>query len=504
MNSPRKSRPRLTRRSSMPVSPVAAKPNKQTVLDTMGHEHAGEVLIDTLKSRFFALGLQAGIALNCFVVSVAVMVVSYDPRSGAIYVLSGSYYPLYRALLLISVFGCCHGLNLFVFKRFGVDYRAIYGVGFEHNYHVVLRGCFTLMSLVFLSFMLFVFTLTSGLTPNRHLWPAVALLGAAALFAWPWDIYAEWHDARQRHALLRAVCRVLVAPFSEASFAHCFLADVFTSMPKIFVDVLQTGCLYASGGIFAANWDKASQRFESGTAACTNANLSYKVPLIVLSVLPFWLRLMQCCRAYRDTSAKKNIVNGCKYCSSIAVVLLSFVKDPEHPGSAVDFIWAATAIFSTAFTMTWDVVMDWGHGPAWLRGFAHGAEFGRPSSAPLLRTSRAYPLWSYYVALVYNGCARLGWAVYISPGQTVVQQHVVLLLGCVELLRRAQWATFRLEWEQIHRHLHDEPTEEESIWPSPRGAERPVTLEQALSRNRDMMQTRYTLMEPNEPEESER
>ena len=52
----------------MPVSPVAAKPNKQTVLDTMGHEHAGEVLIDTLKSRFFALGLQAGIALNCFVV----------------------------------------------------------------------------------------------------------------------------------------------------------------------------------------------------------------------------------------------------------------------------------------------------------------------------------------------------------------------------------------------------------------------------------------------------
>ena len=62
-------------------------------------------------------------------------------------------------------------------------------------------------------------------------------------------------------------------------------------MPKIFVDVLQTGCLYASGGIFAANWDKASQRFESGNAACTNANLSYKVPLIVLSVLPFWLRL---------------------------------------------------------------------------------------------------------------------------------------------------------------------------------------------------------------------
>ena len=62
----------------MPVSPVAAKPNKQTVLDTMGHEHAGEVLIDTLKSRFFALGLQAGIALNCF----CLLYTSPSPRDG--------------------------------------------------------------------------------------------------------------------------------------------------------------------------------------------------------------------------------------------------------------------------------------------------------------------------------------------------------------------------------------------------------------------------------------
>jgi hypothetical protein len=42
----------------------------------------------------------------------------------------------------------------------------------------------------------------------------------------------------------------------------------------------------------------------------------------------------------------------------------------------------------------------------------------------------------------------MSWAIYISPGQKVVQQHVILVLGCVELLRRAQWALLRLEWEQ--------------------------------------------------------
>ena len=62
-------------------------------------------------------------------------------------------------------------------------------------------------------------------------------------------------------------------------------------MPKIFVDVLQTGCLYASGGIFAANWDKASQRFESGNAA-PNANLSYKRSAHRAVGASFWLRLM--------------------------------------------------------------------------------------------------------------------------------------------------------------------------------------------------------------------
>ena len=34
----------------------------------------------------------------------------------------------------------------------------------------------------------------------------------------------------------------------------------------------------------------------------------------------------------------------------------------------------------------------------------------------------------------------------------MVQQHIILLLGCLELLRRAQWALLRVEWEQHHRN----------------------------------------------------
>jgi hypothetical protein len=148
------------------------------------------------------------------------------------------------------------------------------------------------------------------------------------------------------------------------------------------------------------------------------------------------------------------------------------------------------------YTFAWDVLMDWGFRPwsalYWLRytistqasaaqgggdrRWSHGSDasftvgtrtptrLDPPSAARRLSGSPAkrvdsiggsavpcrfvYPSAFYYFAFLTNAAARLSWAIYISPGQTVVQQHVILVLGCVELLRRAQWALLRLEWEQ--------------------------------------------------------
>ena len=68
-----------------------------------------------------------------------------------------------------------------------------------------------------------------------------------------------------------------------------------------------------------------------------------------------------------------------------------------------------------------------------------------------LRSVRALPDEWYAFGIIFDLVARLSWAVYISPGQTVVEANVTLLLGTIELLRRASWGLFRLEWEQIRR-----------------------------------------------------
>ena len=84
-----------------------------------------------------------------------------------------------------------------------------------------------------------------------------------------------------------------------------------------------------------------------------------------------------------------------------------------------------------------------------------------------------YHSWFYPFAICTNAAARLSWAVYISPGQTLLKRHWVLLIAGafhkphstdlkilplpnpirrplrtgIELLRRAQWALLRLEHE---------------------------------------------------------
>ncbi|KAH8067083.1 hypothetical protein JL721_7778 [Aureococcus anophagefferens] len=106
----------------------------------------------------------------------------------------------------------------------------------------------------------------------------------------------------------------------------------------------------------------------------------------------------------------------------VAVVAASVLK--KEPGAFYARAWLALALASTLCNFLWDVFMDWGLGR------------GRP---------KKFPAPFYAVAVGTNFAARLGWAVYVSPDQTLVAQHVILLLGVVEVARRFQWALIRVE-----------------------------------------------------------
>ena len=185
------------------------------------------------------------------------------------------------------------------------------------------------------------------------------------------------------------------------TFARTFVADVLCSMPKIFADAQ-----YGFAIVFDCDTDSA-----------TYIHIGY-----VLAFLPFVVRLNQSLRAAFDDAAhrRKNCWNAGKYSLQIALVAESIRAQHSVP-------WFALALTSTLCNFFWDVHMDWG----------------------LPRQHKRFPAWFYPSAVASNFVLRLGWAVYVSPDQKVVAQHVILLLGVAEVFRRFQWAALRVENEAL-------------------------------------------------------
>ena len=143
-----------------PSLPRLRRKQSVVVLDGLGSETPVERTVDSVKNRFFALGLQTGVAMQMFGTSIVMMVCSYDDRTGAVAELAHTYYPLFRGLFLLCFFGSAYGMCLYVFKRTGVRYDLVLDVERGiHNYHAILRASFTLMSVVFLTFAAFVLSL---------------------------------------------------------------------------------------------------------------------------------------------------------------------------------------------------------------------------------------------------------------------------------------------------------------------------------------------------------
>ena len=108
----------------------------EKILDGLGSEELHEDSVADLKWRFFSLGLQLGAALQMFFI-VLVLVLLQASNEGALHQLSQLYYPLFRVLFLLSFFGMLFAIQLFVWKRTGIDYTALLGVCW--TYHVSTR-----------------------------------------------------------------------------------------------------------------------------------------------------------------------------------------------------------------------------------------------------------------------------------------------------------------------------------------------------------------------------
>ena len=144
------------------------------------------------------------------------------------------------------------------------------------------------------------------------IYPFILVLYTIKCLIFPW---------RTRGPLWKVIFSVITAPLSTPTFYHSYVGDIFTSMIKVFQDLLWTLCFVFSG-------DFLVHETMNGTPIGLHqwqSSLLYKnvlIPLICLA--PLWIRFNQCLRRYMDTRERwPHLANAFKVCFQTSRVFCS-------------------------------------------------------------------------------------------------------------------------------------------------------------------------------------
>jgi len=116
---------------------------------------------------------------------------------------------------------------------------------------------------------------------------------------------------RARLQLVLTFGNLVLAPFAAVGFKDFFLGDVITSARLMLFDSAAMACFYTSG----------EYKGNTPMTCSWQVNIGY-----LLSMLPFWWRLMQCLRRYyNDTSNVNQLYNAGKYTVALSTALFAMI-----------------------------------------------------------------------------------------------------------------------------------------------------------------------------------
>jgi len=361
-------------------------------------------------------------------------------------------FPVFRAcggLLLVHWFW---GICVYVWNRFRINYIYLFDFHPQScDSPITIFEDATDETLVF--FLLMLLYYKSGVDSIPHIIPSGCYPFILVLYA----IKCLLTPFRTRKQLWRAIAAVLSAPLTTPTFFHTYLADIFTSLVKVFQDIFWTLCFIFSGDFLQMENDVGN---DNSNYHNWHHTLWYKhivIPLICL--FPLWIRFNQCLRRYMVTGKRMpHLANAFKYAMSQTVTLFgafhplyllhhhSDLVQSDSDGILIQDVnrnnmfqlfWMGLFILSSLYSFFWDVYMDWG--------------LGRPEynflGSRLMFPKRIY----YYTVIVLDLFLRFMWVLTLVPPHSGARfelpNYLTALTMALELCRRAMWGFFRLENE---------------------------------------------------------
>ena len=199
---------------------------------------------------------------------------------------------------------------------------------------------------------------------GAHDMPDIIPAGGFALLLVLYTLKKLIFPLKVRIPLWLTIWKVITTPMSSPTFFQTYVADVFTSMVKVFQDIAWTVCFVVNGDFLISEDDVNGHQH---TWAKSNIYNDIVIPIICL--LPLWFRFNQCLRRYLDTRKRfPNLANAAKYALSQTVTLFGAF----HPLYALhyynqrmltnlfEYFWMGLFIASSLYSFSWDVCMDWG------------------------------------------------------------------------------------------------------------------------------------------------
>lgn len=332
----------------------------------------------------------------------------------------------YNPLLLVTFMVWLWGVNLWVFAQSTVNYAKIFDLDHNHLTHREIWKCATWMTIIVpTSMTAYLYLYSHGEVYLAASQPVILYAIVLMLLIFPFDIFY----LSSRYYFLRTLWRIML-PLQAISFSDFFLADILTSMSKVLSDLERSVCRMVNRQVATIAWFEADSICGSHSVA---------IPLVL--VLPYFCRLFQCLRQYKDTKEKTSLLNALKYSTAVPVILVSALKYhvfPEHWSSFYRPLWLLSSVINSLYSFYWDLARDWD-----LSVFTRIFQFKTPHICTNIFYGRR---WVYYWVITSNLILRCTWTYKLSA-HLRHNYLTVFAITALEIFRRFQWIFFRVEKE---------------------------------------------------------
>ncbi|GFP98201.1 phosphate transporter pho1 homolog 9 [Phtheirospermum japonicum] len=399
--------------------------NRRKGIKSLKPEHKKE----RHRTTFF-LGLFTG----CSVALFAAIGISMHARNLLNHEGRGTYmeniFPLYSLFLFIVLHMIMYGWNTYLWRRFRVNYPFIFG--FKQGTELGFREIFLLASgLSVLALAAVLSNLDMEMNPKTRSYKTLTELVPLGLVVvvlsvtfCPLNIIYR----SSRYFLIHCTWRCICAPLYKVTLPDFFLADQLTSQVQAIRSLQYYICYYGWGD------------FRRRSNTCAQGDV-YKILYIVIAIIPFWSRFLQCLRRLVEDRGARHGLNALKYLSTIVALVMRTLYDLNRGNNFWRILAASASGVTTIYNTYWDIVIDWGllrrdaKNP-WLRD-------------KLLLSNKAV----YFVAIVVNILLRLVWMQLVLDFHEAPFLHgkaMVAIVACLEIIRRGIWNFFRLENEHFN------------------------------------------------------